>query len=147
MNEIMNKLKTTKILGIVGNALIILGVFLPMINSIIGSYSLLALEDLGRKLGGSGLGYGIWLIIIAVVNFLVIFSDKLCAALPSLPALEKLKNQKFTVGTTAVVAVLFFMSVSQFFGVVTFAFGFYVLILGIILSLVYPFIYKGDENK
>ena len=147
MNDFMNKLKTTKILGIIGNALILIGVFLPMIDSILGSYSLLALEDLGRKLGGQGLGFGIVLIIIAIFNFIIIFSDKIIAAVPSIPALEKLRNQKLTVGTTVVVAVLFFMSVSKFFGLVTFSFGFYVLILGIILSIVYPFLYKGDENK
>ena len=156
MNDIMEKLKNTKILGIIGNALIAVSVFLPfyVVNALGASVgtSLMDLDKLGLAAVGVS-GNGIWILLLAILNLVIIFSDKLVA---SVPALEKLKNQKLALVPAIVVALLIFIpfgtimsmaNAASSFGAsnaIALGFGFWTMIIGLVASVAYPFLYKGE---
>lgn len=139
MNNFMEKLKNTKILGIVGNALLLIGTFLPMFV-----VSFLGLSQSVSFIQGAD---GVIVALLSIASLLIIFADKLSS---KVPFFEKLTNQKLTLVTTAISAILLIIavsSVSKSYGSLTsFGFGFYVMILGLVGAIAYPFLYKG-ENK
>ncbi len=75
----MEMLKQKKYLGIAGNAITIVGLFLPILN--VGGSNFIASFP------------GVLILILSVLSLLIIFSDKLSA---TVPFFEKLKNQKLT---------------------------------------------------
>ena len=140
MENFMNKLKTTKILGIVGYAIVIVSLFLPLITvSVFGmSQSVTYIE-----------GDGIFVLILAVIGLVMIFADKLAE---KVPFFSKLVNPKLTSIPTAIIAalLLFLTFNSSKLGalgsVAKFSIGFYLLWVGTIVSAVYPFLYKGNDT-
>ena len=141
----MEKLKNTKILGIVGNALIAVSVFLPVITSNFTSDSA-SLMNLTEAHSGA-LNMGIWILILAIINLVIIFADKLTG---TVPVLEKISNQKFTLVPLIVAAILTFVAINSIMSIpmaslaVSYGFGFWTLIVGFVASAVYPFLYKGE---
>ena len=142
----MSILKEKRYLGMIGNILVIIGTFLPFVS--------ITVSFLGVSAGGASLSlisgapfYGILVILASVVGLLVIFSDKLA---DKFAFLEKLKNQKITVITTIISAVLVIINVISLpgaggvLGNVSLGFGFWLMVIGLVASLAYPFVYKGE---
>ncbi|MBR3003233.1 MAG: hypothetical protein IKF38_06770 [Clostridia bacterium] len=144
MENIMSKIKDTKILGIVGNALLAVGTLLPMV-----SVSVFGISQSVSYISGDG----IFVLILSIIALLMIFADKLSA---KVAFFDKLTNPKLTLIPTALSALLLIIDTanvsSKLGGVntslanISFGFGFWVMILGVIAAAAYPFLFKG-ENK
>ena len=139
MNNVMDKLKNTKLLGIIGNALVLVGTFLPMYT--------ISLFGISKSVSFIQ-GEGVFVTILTVISLLIIFADKLS---DKVPFFEKLTNQKLTLVTSAISAIVLIITVSRVSGtgygsLFSFGFGFYLLIIGLIAAVAYPLLYKG-ENK
>lgn len=141
----MEKLRTTKILGIVGTILVAVSVFLPVITSNFSSDTANLMNLTEAHSGATNTG--VWVLILAIVNCVIIFADKLSA---TVPVLEKVSNQKFTLIPTIVAAVLAFVGINSIMSIpmaslaVSYGFGFWTLIVGFVALVVYPFLYKGE---
>lgn len=121
MEQLKEKVKTTKILGIIGYVVLILSNFF-----IFASYKKEEVKFID--------GDGIIVLIAAVVGLIMLF---LC------------KKQKFTLIPTVISALIIIYDASQMADLsskVKFGFGFYLSIIGVILAVVYPFLYKGNEQ-
>ncbi len=141
MENFMEKLKSTKILGILGNALIGVGTLLPLYT-----VSVFGLSQSVSYIQGSD---GIVVLILAIVALIMIFADKLE---DKVAFFGKLKNPKLTLIPVAISALLLIISVSQVSGsgygaFFSFGIGFWLLVIGLVAAVVYPFLYKGDANK
>lgn len=141
----MDSFKKTKILGIIGNALIAVSVFLPVIANKLGSQTANLMEL--TKAHSDALNMGIWILLLAIANFVIIFADKLSE---QIPVLGKIANQKLTLIPTIVGGILAFVAINSLMSipgaslVVAFSFGFWTLIAGYAIALIYPFLYKGE---
>ena len=143
----MEKLKSSRILGIVANALLIIAVFLPVISVSVSLFGISQSQSVNYIQGD-----GIFVLILAIINLVIIFADKLAT---KIPFMAKVDNQKFTLIPTAINAILLivltFNGASALGGYaslakVDFGIGFYLLWLGVIASAVYPFLYKGNGS-
>lgn len=142
MNDFMDKLKNTKILGIAGNALLLVGTFLPMFSALGISISYVAKG-----------GDGILVFFLAIISLLIVFADKIKS---NIPFFEKLTNQKLTLIPSIISAILIIINAfsinsqsGNILGAIikpTLGFGFYVMVIGLVAAIAYPFVYKG-ENK
>ena len=140
----MDYLKNSKILGICGNALLAIGVFLPMV-----SVSVFGISQSVSYISGDG----IFVLILSIIALVMIFADKLE---DKVPFFAKLKNPKLTLVTTAISAILLIidtLNVSKVTGgvagslaSVNFGIGFWIMIIGVVAAAVYPFLYKGENN-
>ncbi|MFR0822768.1 MAG: hypothetical protein ACLU84_04770 [Clostridia bacterium] len=150
----MEKLKQTKILGIIGSILLIISVFLPMLveKSILGEYSLNWIKT-----------EGIFVVVLAVVNLILIFSDKLS---DKIVFMEKLKNPKLILIPTGMILIMLLLLtfspgrlVASASGVsgsyaqmletylgeyIQFGIGFYIAWAGILLSAIHAVFHKTD---
>ena len=142
----MEKLKSSRILGIVANALLIIAVFLPVISVSVSLFGISQSQSVNYIQGD-----GIFVLILAIINLVIIF-DKLAT---KIPFMAKVDNQKFTLIPTVINAILLivltFNGASALGGYaslakVDFGIGFYLLWLGVIASAVYPFLYKGNGS-
>ena len=131
----MDMFRQKKYLGIAGNGITIVGLFLPILNvsgaNFISSFP------------------GILILILSVLSLLIIFSDKLSA---NVPFFEKLKNQKLTLICTGISAVLLIVNImnasaimafGRAFGV-SYGIGVWAMGIGLVVSAIYPFLYKGE---
>lgn len=146
MDKFLDKLKTTRILGICGSLLIAIGTFLPIATtSILGMSQTYFYVQLG--------GDGIIVLVLAIVSLLLIFADKLEKIIP---IFSKIKNPKYTLIPTVISAILLIVTAIKItsnanFNVLGLAvkadlgFAFWVIWIGIVLSAIYPFLY--NENK
>lgn len=141
----MEMLKQKKYLGIAGAALTIVGLFLPLINmpSSVSSYA----GGVANSFISSGTG--IVLLILSLITLLIIFSDKLA---DKVPFFEKLQNQKLTlipVGICAIIVIANIMNASSIMALgsmfgISYGIGVWTVGIGIVLSIIYPFLYKGE---
>ena len=145
----MNVLKEKKYLGMAGAILVIIGLFLPFITV---SVSFLGVSNSQSTswIGTGGLD-AILVLILSVVALLIIFSDKLA---DKVAFFGKLKNQKLTLIPTVLSALLLILSITQAssamgivgsLGSTSFGIGFWLIIVGLVACVAYPFIYKGEE--
>ena len=146
----MEILKTKRYLGMVGAALVIIGLFLPFVTVSVSLFGVSNSQSTSW-IGAGGLD-AILVLILSVVTLLMIFSDKL---VEKVPFFEKFTNQKLTLVPTALSALLLIISIanaSSAFGIVGslgsvgFGFGFWLIIIGLVACAAYPFIYKGENN-
>jgi len=148
MNNIMEKLKTTKILGAVGIACLILGLITPYVRyNIFGIKYSIAL-------------WGYWegkiMMILALANALFIFKDFIEKYVPALfnngglgQAIKNCNNPKFSLIPTVLCAI-FAIYVTSVLGVKTFKYyniGFYLMWIGTISLVAYAFLHKADYKK
>lgn len=144
----MEMLREKKYLGIVGAAITIVGLFLPLINMP---------DSIGRLAGGIPNSFisgsaGILILICCAVTLLIIFADKLA---DKVPFFEKLQNQKLTLIPTAIAAVIVISNIMNASAVMAFGsalgisygIGVWAVAIGLVVTAVYPFIYKGDSNN
>lgn len=143
----MGILKEKRYLGIVGNLLVLIGTFLPFVSITVSLF--------GISAGGASLSliagapfYGILVILASVFALLVIFSDKLAA---KVPFFEKLQNQKLALIAAIVAAVAVVINVVSLpgstggLGTISLGFGFWIMVVGLVASIAYPLLYKGDK--
>jgi len=138
----MEKLKNTKILGIIGNVLLIIAVFLP-----IYSVSILGYTQSVSYIQGDG----VIVLILAIVNLVLIFADKIGE---KVEFFKKLTNPKFTLIPTAIIAIMLIMlstsfsssGLSSLGSMGGLSIGFWLLWVGVVVAAIYPFLYKGEDS-
>lgn len=132
----MDTLKKTKILGIVGALLLIIGNFFPFVT----------IKFWGLKESVTFIeGDGVFTLILGIIALALLFIDFIIAKLPEgkMTFLSKLRNPKFLLIPAIISAIILFMDRDSL-DVGHAGLGFYMLILGIIALVVFPFIYTED---
>lgn len=144
MNNIMEKLKTTKILGGIGIACLILGIMTPYVKYNIFGYK--------YSIALWGYWEGKIIMLLALANALFIFKDFIAKYIPAMfngalgQAIKKCNNPKFSLIPTAICA-LFAIYITSTLGIKTFKYyniGFYLIWIGTICLAAYSFLHKGE---
>ena len=144
MKEIIEKMKTTKILAGIGIAGLILGTILPYV-----SYSIF-----GYKYTISLWNYweGKVILLLAIANLVFIFKDFVEKWIPSLSNSwlgQKANNPKYSLVPT-ILSAIFAIYVTSILGIDSFKFysiGFYLMWIGTICLVAYAFLHKGQEQN
>ena len=139
MDKVLSVLKSTKILGIVGSILLIIGTLFPFYTvSFLGiKASVKLIENTTGKI----------MLIVGIISLAMIFIDFIISKIPEGKAtfLLNLRNQKLILIPAALALILLIVSANQdTYGLGKLAFGFYLLLIGIIALVAYPFMYKGE---
>lgn len=145
MNQIMEKIKTTRILGAVGIAGLILGTIMPYVK-----YNIF-----GYKYSISLWGYleGKIVLLLAIANLLFIFKDLVEKYVPKLfetnigKKIQNLNNPKYSLIPT-VLSALFALYLTLHLNVAfkNYNIGFYSLWIGTICLVVYAFLHKSNDE-
>lgn len=139
-NKVINFMKNSKLLGIIGAALVIIGVFLPLVKAEIWFLS----ESISYIKGD-----GIFPLILSVITLIMIFADVIAQKVESLSNIfNKISNPKLTLIPTIisiVIIITMMVDFSENSGYITYQIGFYTIWLGLILSLLYGIFYKKSE--
>ena len=138
MDKVLSFLKNTKILGIVGSILLIIGTLFPFYTvSFLGiKASVKLIENTAGKI----------MLIVGIISLAMVFIDFIISKIPEGKAtfLLKLKNQKLVLIPAGIALILLIVSANQdTYGLGKLAFGFYLLLIGIISLVAYPFMYKA----
>ena len=139
MDKVLSVLKSTKILGIVGSILLIIGTLFPFYTvSFLGiKASVKLIENTTGKI----------MLIVGIISLAMIFIDFIISKIPEGKAtfLLNLRNQKLILIPAAIALILLIVSANQdTYGLGKLAFGFYLLLIGIIALVAYPFMYKEE---
>ena len=142
MELIMDKIKNTKILGIIGNVLVILALFLP--TAVIKA-DILGVKESLQYIKGDGK----ILLVLSIINLIIIFADKI-----PLSFLKGFTNVKVTAISTIIeIIILINFSVKGGDALVGNAYiksswgiGFYLMWVGVVVSMLCPIIYR-EKNK
>ena len=146
MNNIMEKLKTTRILAAIGIAGLILGTIMPYVK-----YNIF-----GYKYSISLWGYweGKIVMILAIANLLFIFKDIVEKYIPSLfntgigKKIQNLDNPKYSLIPT-IVSAIFALYLTIDLGIDSFKYyniGFYSLWIGSICLIAYAIFHKKEDE-
>lgn len=147
MNNIMEKCKTTRILGAIGIGGLILGTLMPYVK-----YNIF-----GYKYSISLWGYweGKIIMLLALANLLFIFKDIVEKYAPFLfnngigRKIQKCENAKLSLIPT-VLSAMFAIYVTSILGIDSFKYyniGFYAMWLGTISLVAYAFLHKKDDEN
>jgi len=143
----MEILKTKKYLGMVGNILTLVGTFLPFCSITVSLFGVSAGGATLSLISGAPF-WGILVLAASIFALLVIFSDKLA---DKVPVFAKLQNQKFALFAAIVSAVAVIINALSLpgstggLGTISLGFGFWLMVIGVVASVAYPIIYKGDK--
>ncbi len=145
MNDIIEKMKNTRILAIVGIAGLILGTIFPYV-----SYSFF----------GSSLSISLWdywqgkvVLVLAIANLLFIFRDVVEKYIPSLfntdigKKIADMNNSKGSLVPT-ILAVIFvlYLQIRLDVDFDNYSLGFYLLWIGVIALVAYAFLHKNHDE-
>lgn len=142
----MEKLTKTKLLGIVGTIITIIGVFLP--------FATVSANILGYKASESVSfieGDGVFILILSVVTLLMLFSNMLAN---KVEFFRKLSKPKLVLTPTVIsIGILVYNMINagevvgELGGLVKVSYGIgtWVMWIGLIATAIFPFIYKGEE--
>lgn len=145
MNNIIEKMKNTRILATIGIAGLILGTIFPYV-----SYSFF----------GSSVNISMWnywegkiVLILAIANLLFIFKDFVGKYIPSLfntnigKKIADIDNPKVSLVPT-ILAVVFvvYLQIRLDIGFGNYGIGFYLLWIGIIALLAYAFLHRKKDD-
>ena len=136
MEKVLSILKSTKILGIVGAALLIIGNFFNF-----ATVSFFGFESSVTFLEGDGK----FVLALGILALVIIFIDLIINKFPNINFLQKLRNQKLTLISAIISAIIIFIDAGDAFEYGDAGLGFYMLVLGVIALAAYPFLYKGNE--
>ena len=138
MDKVLSVLKNTKILGIIGAILLIIGNFFTF-----ASVKVLWVEQSVSFIEGNG----VFVLILGILALLIIFIDFILSKIPEgkLKFLFKLRNQKIVLIPAIISAIILFIDGSESFELGSAGLGFYLLLIGVIALAIYPFLYKGDK--
>ena len=146
MNNIIEKCRTTRILGAIGIVGLILGIIMPYVKY----------DIFGYKYSISLWGYweGKIMMLLAIANLLFIFKDIVEKYVPFLfnsalgQKIKDCENPKFSLIPT-VLAAVFAIYVTSILGIESFKYyniGFYAMWLGTLSLVAYAFLHKKDDN-
>ena len=138
MDKVLSVLKNTKILGIIGAILLIIGNFFTF-----ASVKVLWVEQSVSFIEGNG----VFVLILGILALLIVFIDFILSKIPEgkLKFLFKLRNQKIVLIPAIISAIILFIVGSDAFEMGSAGLGFYLLLIGVIALVIYPFLYKGDK--
>ena len=147
MKSIIEKCRTTKILGAIGIVGLILGTIMPYVKY----------NFFGYQYSISLWGYweGKVIMILAIANLLFIFKDLVEKYVPSLfnsglgQKIRDCENPKFSLIPTILCAI-FAIYVTSILGIETFGYyniGFYSMWLGTISLVAYAFLHKPESKE
>ena len=145
MNNIMEKLKTTRILGAIGIVGLILGTIMPYVK----------INIFGYKYSVSLWGYweGKVIMFLAIANLLFIFKDLVEKYIPALfntrigEKIKDLDNPKYSLIPT-VLSAIFAIYLTSILDIENFKYyniGFYSIWIGTLSLVVYAILHKNDE--
>lgn len=139
MDKVLSVLKNTKILGIIGAILLIIGNFFTF-----ASVKVLWVE---QSVSFIESGDGVFVLILGILALLIVFIDFILSKIPEgkLKFLFKLRNQKIVLIPAIISAIILFIDGSDAFEMGSAGLGFYLLLIGVIALAIYPFLYKGDK--
>lgn len=147
----MEKLKNTKLLGIIGAIVTIIGLFLPFATVTAKAFGIKHSESVTYIQAD-----GIFVLILTIITLLMIFSDKL---VDKVAFFKKLTNVKLVLIPTILSAIILIfdminaadaigdVSSSLVKAEVSYGIGLWVLWIGLIATAVFPFLYKKSENS
>lgn len=147
MKNIIEKLKTTRILGAIGITGLILGTIMPYVKYDIFGYIF--------KITLWNYWEGKVIVILALANLLFIFKDLVEKYAPFLfnnwvgEKVQECQNQKFSLIPT-VLSAIFAIYLTSKLGLRTFKYyniGFYAMWIGTICLVIYAFLHKSDDNE
>ena len=145
----MEKLKNTKLLGIVGAIVTLIGIFLP--------FATVSANILGYKASESVSfieGDGIIVLILTIITLLILFADMLSA---KVAFFEKLAKAKLVLIPTviSIIVLIYDMAtvkdaidgLGRLGGLVKVSYGIgtWVMWLGLIATAAFPFLYKKEQ--
>ena len=148
MNNILEKLKNTRILAAIGIVCLILGTFFTYLKA--GHWNYSYTLTLSRYWEGK------IVILLAFANLLFIFKDLIEKYVPVLfknslgEKIAKTNNPKLSlIPTLLSVALVVYLqiSLSRYSSFIEFGLGFYLLWLGVICLIAYAFIHRKDYNQ
>lgn len=148
MDKFMEKLKTTKILGIVGNIILAVAVFLPLMTVSVSFLGISQSQSMSYIEGD-----GVFVLILAIINLVLIFADKIS---DKVAFFKKLINPKITLIPTALILIILIVlttngasSLGAYASLanISFGIGYWLLWIGVIASAAYPFLYKENTTK
>ena len=146
MDEILNKIKNTRILGAVGLGIMFIATFLPyIVASIFGFSSSVSL-------------FGYWegkvTLLVCFANLLFVFKDYVKKYVPQLfnsnigKAIENAKPIFSLIPTgVAVLLNIILMARVSGYSYIHFGIGFYVMIIGIACMIAYAILYKEPASE
>lgn len=145
MEKVLSVLKNTKILGIVGALLLIVGSFMNFATA----------DFFGMKASISLIGDELecpWVLILGIIALAIVFIDFIISKIPEgkvVDYLKYLKNQKFAAVPAVISAIIVLVEANGDAAIfdssyVNAGLGFYVLLIGAIALAAYPFLYKGE---
>ena len=148
----MEILREKRYLGMLGNVLILIGTFLPLLTITVSFLGVSNSQSLSYFQAGAP---AYITILCTIASLLMIFSDLLES---KVPFLGKFQNQKLTLIPTAISAALLILNVMNYntsgtsallssVGKSTWGIGFWVMIVGFVAAAVYPFLYKGSSKQ
>ena len=146
MNNIIEKCKTTRILGGIGIVGLILGTLMPYVKYDIFGYS--------YSISLWGYWEGKVILLLALANVLFIFRDWVEKYTPFLfnngigRRIQDCENPKYSLIPT-VLAAIFAIYVTSILGIDTFEYyniGFYSMWIGTISLVIYAFLHKPDNE-
>lgn len=137
----MNKLKETKTLGVIGNIIIIVSLFFTWVT--VGSTSF---EDIIQSAPLISGAYGKWALFLSILSLINIFSEDI-----SPKFFKGLTSVKLTYISSIVQLIMIVMAIHNFFTLpkqniyIKFGFGFYLMCIGVVCMLIFPILYKQDK--
>lgn len=147
MKNIIEKMKTTKILGAIGIAGLVLGIITPYVKYNIFGYI--------YKITLWNYWQGKVIFLLALANLLFIFKDLVEKYVPFLfdnwigRRVQECKNPKFSLIPT-VLSAIFAVYITSVLGIETFKYyniGFYAMWIGTICLVAYAFLHKSEDNE
>lgn len=151
MDQVKDKVMNTKILGIVGAILTIIGVFLPFATVTASLFGYSASQSVSFIEGD-----GVFVLILSIIALVMIFANLIASKLNGGIAnfFKKLINPKLTLIPTIISAIILIIDMSnadsvvgQTAGLATVSFGagVWIMWIGLIATAAYPFVYKKAE--
>ena len=146
MNNIIEKCRTTRILGAIGVAGLVLGTIMPYVKYNLWGYK--------YSISLWGFWEGKIIMLLAIANLLFIFKDLVEKYVPSLfnsnigKKIKDCENPKFSLIPTVLVAI-FAIYLTSNMGIDTFKYyniGFYAMWIGTICLVAYAFLHKTDDE-
>lgn len=148
----MEILREKRYLGMLGNVLILVGTFLPLMTITVSFLGVSQSQSLSYIQAGAP---AYITILCTIASLLMVFSDFLES---KVPFFGKFQNQKLTLIPTGISAALLILNVMNYsssnasalissLGKSTWAIGFWVMIVGFVVAAVYPFLYKGSNKQ
>jgi len=136
----MDKLKNTKILGIVGAIFLIIGNFFTFAKlEFFGTHT-------GKLIDGSD---GVIVLILGILALLIVFIDFILTKVPEgkMQFLFKLRNPKAVLIPAVIAGIIVVVKAfDEVFEVATRGLGCWILLLGVAALVAHAFIYKGDNE-